>query len=143
MSSTASKNTKPSSSKLESMKHWIVIYAMITLSYKPRWILYNIRLMILLPPIIVSGCNWNTTKIISQNPPGKREKLLKLIHSLLHKFSHKGKFLFVCNGTYKILGVGVMLGSIYDHFHDDYYTLFPYVYMCFSSFEGSFWRIWW
>jgi hypothetical protein len=74
--------------------------------------------MILLPPIIVSGCNLNTTKMISQNPPSKREKLLKLIHPLLHKFRHEGKYLFVLSGTYKILGVGVILGPRYDQFYD-------------------------
>jgi hypothetical protein len=49
---------------------------------------------------------------------GKREKLLKLIHALLRKFSHEGQFLFVCSGTCKILGVGVMLGLRYDQFYD-------------------------
>jgi hypothetical protein len=44
-------------------------------------------------------------------PSLQGKKLLKLIHPLLSKSSHIGQFIFVCSGTCKILGVGVMLGS--------------------------------
>jgi hypothetical protein len=49
-------------------------------------------------------------KSIRQNIHDKKEKILKLI--LLNKISPEGQFLFVCRGTCKILGMGVMLGPV-------------------------------
>ena len=92
-------------------KLWTLIFTMIIKSSKQRWIPFKGWLTRWPKPTATLGNNWSSIRGTRQNLHGKKEKLLKFI--LLNKLSHEGQFLFVCSGTCKTLGVGVMLGQWY------------------------------